>query len=600
MKLCSELVVGLAVWICVALALGALGLLYLPIIVAIGSAGVAFAAIVVVRNIRRDGIAWRDFPNFSALSSISIGIIAFNAWLTLQSALEPEVAFDARRYHLTEALRFAQAHRIYDLVPIEHMIYAGFAHYQTVTYAVCWLMGGMIAAKAYAWVVGLIAIATLVAFVQSTFGNVRAALFAGVIFSSTPIVAWPMTTASTDLPTVAFALVAFVMIVRWRESRRHRWLAGAGALLGVAIGIKAFALETCALLTFVVAVAAWRDARGSDFSAIAVLRPVLIIVGFALQFAGEWFVESTVTVHDPIFPLAIAFFHTPFSSPSVIGYLGSIGADRGVDLSPLGVALAPFSLTIQTDRYRDILGPTFLTCVPLVIIAGRLGTLRRCWASMMLGVCAGGMVLLYVGHSVEIRYFEFGLAFTSGLIGIAASDALASPILHRSFQAAIISSIFVTPIFNNRLLLPLQRHALSEDVMGQIDLNWDYFAGIAPDESVELARVPMISYMNAHLGSAARILDFADLHVCAAYSDHPLVNANFFDGLPETQGWSIFSASASAELVRNGITHVVIFSPARKRLDASPVRAHLRLLRHEPHARVYPSERFATDLYEVR
>lgn len=58
MKLCSELVVGVAVWICVALALGALGLLYLPIIFAIGSAGVEFAAIVVVRNIRRDGIAW--------------------------------------------------------------------------------------------------------------------------------------------------------------------------------------------------------------------------------------------------------------------------------------------------------------------------------------------------------------------------------------------------------------------------------------------------------------------------------------------------------------------------------------------------------------
>lgn len=279
--------------------------------------------------------------------------------------------FDARRYHLAEALRFAQHHALYDLVKSEHLIYSGFSNYQEIMYAVGWSMGDMISAKVLTWISGLLA-TFVIAVVKTIWRSERAALLAAALFASTPIVSWSMTTASTDLPSVPFSLTALFAITRYATDGNIRWLALAGGLTGVALGIKATALEIvfCSIALVVsVALVTARDARVTSPRELLrrVSTPISVLVVATLVTATGWFVESGITTHDPIFPLALHVLHTPFSSPSVdaasAGSMTSFGADTSffLALSQARTALRSKSINIATSS--DLRIPSgYLSC----------------------------------------------------------------------------------------------------------------------------------------------------------------------------------------------------------------------------------------------
>ena len=280
--------------------------------------------------------------------------------------------FDARRYHLAEALRFAQHHALYDLVKSEHLIYSGFSNYQEIMYAVGWSMGDMISAKVLTWISGLLATFVIFAVVKTIWRSERAALLAAALFASTPIVSWSMTTASTDLPSVPFSLIALFAISRYATDGNIRWLALAGGLTGVALGIKATALEIvfCSIALVVsVALVTARDARVTSPRELLrrVSIPISVLVVATLVTATGWFVESGITTHDPIFPLALHVFHTPFSSPRTdaasAGSMTSFDADTVffLALSQARTALRSKSINIATSS--DLRIPSgYLSC----------------------------------------------------------------------------------------------------------------------------------------------------------------------------------------------------------------------------------------------
>jgi hypothetical protein len=535
------------------------------------------SAALSARSIR----AWiRDMPRVPdtvrvprALNIIMWVLLGATMYVSLLAALVPEVGFDARYYHLAEAHRYAQHGGFYDLVAAERTWPYAMPHYQETLYAFVWVLFGALAAKVVAWGGAAVSVLALIAFSRTWFSSTAVGVLASLILFTTPVLAWSATTATNDLASVPFVLLALHALLVWRGGGSPAALYAAGLLAGMTYGIKPFGAFT---VIAVGTVAAWTlRARGTPRP--AALRTLGVYGLCALLGLLPAMVSAAWMSGDPLYPLFAGIFPSRYGSGALGEHMSQVGSALLQHLSPLYIASLPWSITTDPVSYRGLPGPVWLVMLPVwlaaVFFARRFADVVRPLAAF----AAVFTAIMFVAGAIELRFIAPALAVVALLIAYCATCLDWSGA--RALQTTIFGSLLVFAVLGNPLVARLHRGSDSTSAMGVPYLNWPYIYEGLPDSAVQLQYVPVLVYANAHLDPLHdKIYDGVSLQLMNAYSEIPLFNGTASQSPAALHEWSLASPDAYERLRAEGCTYVIVAKSDLKALTSARVLRHLRLV----------------------
>ncbi len=610
-RLAFAVCLGLAAWTIAIVIVGMAGFLTKPPLYAILAAALlltVWRARVFLAN-EAEGEASRSspLPWQRIVAAAMAALLVFDLYLALVGALGPEVQFDARYYHLAEAIRYVEHGRLFDLVGDTHSDTLGLYQYQETLYAGVIAMFGLPAAKVLSWSNLLLSIAATFAFAVEFFRRRIIGLFASLLFVSTPIVTWSSSTASNDLSQVPFTVLAVFSFLRWKHDRAAGWLALGGALCGYAWGVKpfgAFSVAIIALFVFAIVVSEslLRDPRRTfrlrDLARVsAALAPFLL--GSVLA-ALPSIIRTTMMTWNPLFPLATSIFHTRYWSAMASAVWSAGYQPRTLtDLIRL-----PWAVTIDSDRYRQIIGPIFLFAFPFVLLAtfwrSTLPVLRQVVLFAFLW-----LVLWYSFGTVSVRYAEPLYPLLTILIAFLAfpvTRGREGSVLQSGARTLFLGTLLLGTCMNTQILVPFQRHALHPGNMGLEFIPWRVLYAGDSASSVTTFYDPILGYVNSHLDPTKdKIYDGSDGFQFNSYSDIDLFDGSNYEA---PASWNLLSPNALHELRKNHIDYVMVFARDIPPLSKAPLFAHLRLVHQVPVSPIYARNTgaagYAEALYKVK
>lgn len=443
------------------LALGLLGALTLPAVVALSSALFLVAW--------RDARAWwaaviqslRAFGEPGLWQRWCSAFVAVTLALGLLQALAPPLAWDALVYHLTLPRRYAElGHLRVDPA----FMFSGFPQLNEMLFTAAYLLHGEIAAQTLGWGFGAALALGLAGFAGRTLGAAWASAALAILFSAHTIailLAW----AYAELLLMALALGVMIALDRWRRTSAPRWLALAGALSGFAFGCKytgiIVPLATLGIILFQTAL----QARSTHYS-IRTTRhaPLFFLLSSSffllplLLTSSPWLLKNWLFTGNPAYPLLLptewmdAWRLTFYNRPDLI------------ERNPLNAALIFFRavfLGVQGGNdYDATLGPLWVF-LPLALALGWrfLGEERRRVLWPLAVFCIAGYVgwvaLMFVSkYAVQARLFfaMFPALAVLAAAGLAVLPGFNTPQLRLSFiTQALVGFV---------LALSLVEHAL--------------------------------------------------------------------------------------------------------------------------------------------
>ncbi|MCA8962505.1 MAG: hypothetical protein KDC38_18395, partial [Planctomycetes bacterium] len=247
---------------------------------------------------------WRDVgPSLRAVSrsmlrSVKRGpgaIVAVVSTFALVVALTPAVSQDALHYHLEVARRWLDADGFVDVPGI---VYSRFPMNVELLFASGLELRGEIAAKAWHWWLGLLAVGA-VRLHAGRFVSGPSVLWAPALFISIPSVFRVATWAYVELGLVLYLLLAWdVVVVARRRPEVMRTALLSGLFLGVACGIKYTALPIAAVLAL-----AWPVMMSTRRVATAIT-----CAGSALVTGGFWYARNALELGNPVYPFLYTWF----------------------------------------------------------------------------------------------------------------------------------------------------------------------------------------------------------------------------------------------------------------------------------------------------
>ncbi len=500
--------------------------------------------------------------------AVGAGLLVI-AVVTLLGALGPESEFDARAYHLAEAKRYVLHHGLYDIVGADRAAFQfALPQYQEFLYADLFALFGATGAKLFAWLGGVFAAAALVAFARVHFRSHLVGLTAALVFLGTPIVGWGMTTANNDLATVPFGIMALHAFLRRLDERKRAWIVLAGAFAGYDYGVKTTGAFTVFALFVLLIVATLRRrlpaaAQGRDFT------PLLVYCAAAFAAMLPAFVRSFMLTENPVYPYLGALFpRTP--SAEEWDYVVSRRFHRA--LTP-GAALAlPWTITVDPYHFRNLIGPVWLIALPVWSALAWAARKTQPAIPWTVGFTVLWSVPLWLTGNVEARYAQIPFALVAVLIAYAMTAAPWTAFGGSFVRVAFASVVAACLVMDSWFLLPLQRHAAENGVMGNEFVAWNYLYEGAPETAVQ--NVPDLQYINAHLGPNDKVYDASGLSPFSLYSDVDLYNGYGHAGASLGR-WSLLSPDALDRLRDAHVTYVDVWAHDVPKLRRTPLWPHL-------------------------
>jgi hypothetical protein len=316
---------------------------------------------------------------------------------TLLTSLAPVTDGDALCYHLQVPKIFlAQRSAVFE--PDLHETI-----YPLVTetlYAVGLALRGPVACRLIQWLLGLTFAANVAAIARPVLGD--RARWAGTIALLVPAVSNGMGAPLNDVALAAFGNAAIHAWICWRDRPSWRSSALAGALVGLAIGVKYPALVLGGLLGFGFLAgrprwpfnnsfpgSAWEcrprrsasvfpsaaplgtqsvqdgiPTRSLGTIAESAVAHALLFGLVALVVGGGWYLRAYIHTGNPVYP----FFRQVFGGSGIDEVLDPIKRPMSVTAWNLLTSLGP--LTLQPDRFDSFshqFGPMFLLFLPALL-----------------------------------------------------------------------------------------------------------------------------------------------------------------------------------------------------------------------------------------
>jgi hypothetical protein len=359
-------------------------------------------------------------------------------------------------------------------------------------------------------------------------------------------------------------------------------------------------LFSLAALAIVIAVTTYRAVAGAPPAKVrlAVARNVALFVGPAVVAALPWLITSWIDSGDPVFPFLAAQLAPEYYNATVANEWAHAYEQFGANVSPAAIFWAPWRLTVEADKYRNIIGPVYLALVALVGYAAwkirRDAAYRACTAYV-----AMWFVALYLGRTFEARYAEPAFAVLAVLTAIAVAGVLRNPAFRPvGVVAAVVLAAGIA--LDEQPLAAYQKHAQLGNVSGLVYYPWDYLYGNEPYDDVQLRYAPAIKYTNATLDPARdKIYDQADLWLFNVYSNVPFYHGSGYDSPAAAGGWSLRSSDARARLQELGIDYVAVFAADTAALRGAALWPSLHQVARIPHSPFYKSAANDVVIYRV-
>ena len=406
---------------------------------------------------------------WGAIDLVLAGLLAVTVLGTLLASFAPVTDGDALCYHLQVPKVFLARQRVCFDPDLHETIYPLLTE---MLYAVGLAFRGPIACRLTQWVMGMIFALNVTALARPSLGP--RAWWAGTIALLVPAVSNGMSAPLNDVALAAFGTAALVAWSRYRDQPDSARVLLAGALAGLALGVKYPALVLTAIVALgIVAGRPHRVSHPLMFGAMAVL------VG------GAWYLRAALATGNPVFPC----FRETFGGAGLDEVLDPIKRPLPVSAWNLLTALAP--LTLQPERFDSFshqFGPVFLLFVPALLVERPP---RRLWAITAVGYA---FLTVCLTQRQSMRFLLLAL----GPLSVAGSWLLAAWHERRSLPGRLLAGLFVAALtFQAGLAVVRVRHGL-QVVAGRESAD-EYLARCEPTYRVG-------QWVATHLPREARII----------------------------------------------------------------------------------------------
>ena len=342
---------GLGIISFATLALGLLGLLY-PMFF--------WAVLLLALLVTRGDLAahWRAVRSIRLViasrfeQALAVFIVLALA-LAFLSALTPPIAWDAQAYHLVEGkIAIAQGR----IAAPPDIPYFSFPSLVEMIYLAAMILKGDIVTQAIHFGFLLLTLGAVFAFARRYF-NARVAWLACASLVAVPSLLLISTWAYVDVALVFFAFGSLFALLIGFDSENWRWFALAGAMAGLALGVKYTSVIVPIALAALMLLR--REARVSRWTAM---------IGFCALFASPWYVRNLALVGNPVYPFV---FGGPFWDVFRTNWFGRFGT--GLLNTPLRLLIAPWNATVYGVEgkvgYQATIGPILLMLLPLAVMS---------------------------------------------------------------------------------------------------------------------------------------------------------------------------------------------------------------------------------------
>jgi hypothetical protein len=281
----------------------------------------------------------------------------------LLNALVPELGFDAHRIHLWFTRALAENGNL----PVDYTNWFGFIpNLAAVWFAMSYQVAGEVGAKMANFTLGLLTAGLLAGFWRSRLrrpGGWWGALF----FLSLPVVAWEMGSAYIDLAVTLHVWCVLICLFQWHAEKNDGWLVVAALFFGLALLSKYNALLW---VPFAAAGILWYGRR-RRMKMGAVVGRIALFGGIALLVALPWYLHNVAHTGNPLFPLPVARYQSPFLSDEIVAAIRADQLAIGYGRDPVAAALLPIRLAVSPEAFRGSPGFLVLLAIPLVLLRWR-------------------------------------------------------------------------------------------------------------------------------------------------------------------------------------------------------------------------------------
>lgn len=281
-----------------------------------------------------------------------IVFILFSVGVAVLFSLLPPTAWDAQTYHLPIAKTAIEHGRI--SAPGDNP-YFSYPSLVEMLFLAAMVLKGDVAAQLIHVGFLILLLAAMLAYAQRLF-NARVGWLACALLVGVPSLLTVSTYAYVDLALAFFSFAAFYALMCAGQANGTRWYVLAGALAGMAMGVKYTAvIVPCAMAVLLV----WR--RQSSLTQCG------SFAAFTALFASPWYLRNLAFTGNPIYPFV-------FGGPHWDNFRAAWFSRAGTGLinTPLALLTAPWDATIYgqegTTVYDATIGPLLLALIPLLLV----------------------------------------------------------------------------------------------------------------------------------------------------------------------------------------------------------------------------------------
>ncbi len=384
--------------------MGLLGVLYVPLIVALTLAGCAWGFWEMLRSQFKCETNEPEFAaeatqpaDYDALPSpgwepprllfwcLGLAVLAACAG-SLVGALAPPTAGDALCYHLELPKAFLLEH---ELVYLPYSDNSTFPLLAEMWYLWGLALDGGVCAQLVHWGLGLLLGAAAAVLAGPIIGR-RWALVAGALVLLTPGINNQMTAPLND---IALAVMTTLALAAWFravvDDMSRRWFLAAGLAGGAALSTKYIAgvFAAAVAITWI-----WALIRRPGQRRM-LLQGVAVVVVLAVSVGGIWYVRAAWHRGNPVYP----FLGEVFASRA--SHADTPRETLPASKSPLGrslhgLAAAPWQITMHPERFGG--RGHQLGLLPLAVLPGLFFVRRLRGLGTLLAVAAAYFVIWYM------------------------------------------------------------------------------------------------------------------------------------------------------------------------------------------------------------
>ena len=345
---------------------------------------------------------------------ILIGAVILLSWV-------PPVSRDALTHHLFVPKLYIKHGSIHEIPDIP------FSYYPMnldLLYLVPLCLGNDIVPKLIHFAFAVMTAGLIHGYLKKRIGS-HYALFGALFFLSLPIIVKLSITVYVDLGLIFFTTAAILLLLKWLESSRLKWLVFSAFMCGLSLGTKYNGLISFLLLTLFIPVAYLRYPGDSSKTQAGAAGYAAFFFLISLTVFSPWMIRNYIWTRNPIYPLFNAWFNPPPSEGAGVSDGVSDENHREESVN----ALKPFALRKivygetwwqlisipvriffegkdDDPKYFDGKLNPFLLLLPLTLFLGikRFDPILRFEIKFFALFSAFTIFLVFFQHDMRIRY----------------------------------------------------------------------------------------------------------------------------------------------------------------------------------------------------